>query len=84
MEVEIMAKRTKMTKKELMDLLSYISLYAIGKDKEDVDELITEEQADKLMKSIIQAFDQDEKKAINFLRNRIKQLVEKLDKHQSS
>lgn len=70
----------KMTKKELVDLMAYVFILAHNNQANDV---ITEQQFDKLMQACKDSFGGDEAKAINFIKTRASKLVGKLAIHET-
>lgn len=78
--------KSQMTKEEITDLLSLFTLIAVSKNGEDEFQRlgITEEQADKMLRVSVNLFDNDEKKAEEFIRNKVIELLAKLDAHDDS
>lgn len=64
-----------LTKKELVDLLAYITILVHNQDTSG----ISMEQFEKLLDSIKKAFNGDEKKAIAFVKARALKLIERID-----
>ncbi|ALA47906.1 hypothetical protein ABE137_12105 [Brevibacillus laterosporus] len=64
-----------LSKKELVDLLAYITILVHNRDTEG----ISIEQLEKALSCIREAFKDDEKKAIAFVKGRVLKLLERIN-----
>lgn len=71
--------KNRMTKKKIIDLMSYAFVLAHNNDIKD---LMSKEQLAKMMEVCKEVFNDNEKKAISFLKEKVKKLVVALDKHE--
>lgn len=68
----------KMTKREVMDLLAYLSLISASKMGKSAIHLVNETQVDKIIKKAVELFDNDSNKAEAFIEEKTKKLIQKL------
>lgn len=77
--------KSQMTKKESIDLMAYFTLISVSKQGENlVGKLMTREQIDKMMQVAVILFDNNSKKAENFIINNLNRLLKKLETHEIS
>lgn len=71
----------KMTKREVMDLMAYLSLISASKMGKSAIHLVNENQVDKIIKKAVDLFDNDSNKVEAFIEEKTKKLIHKLNKH---
>jgi hypothetical protein len=71
----------RMTKKKIVDLVAY-ALLLMRHNK--IEEVMTDEQIDFMMQTLIKMFNNNEKKAIKFITNKVMRLLKDLEEHRIS
>lgn len=76
--------KKQMSKKQAIDLFALLTMISVSTNGEQVIEAIglTEEQTDKMMRVVVGSFENDEKKANQFIVSRVKKLLKTLENHE--
>lgn len=69
---------SKMTKKQVIDLMSYAFILVHNNQIEGV---MTKEQVAKMMEVCKELFNDNEQNAISFIKGKVEKLIDRLDKH---
>jgi hypothetical protein len=76
---------SQLTKKDAVDLMAYFTMISVSKmGNQTLEKHITAEQTDKMMRVVVHMFKQDEKKAEEFIVDRLKTLITKLNSFDDS
>jgi hypothetical protein len=70
-----------MTKKKIVDLVAYAILLI---HNNEVNEVMTDEQIDLMMQTLIKMFNNNEEEALNFIKGHVKRLLKDLESEQNA
>lgn len=79
-------KQKQMTKKEIINLLATLTFISVSENGEGIIERIglTPEQTDKMMRVLVNLFNNDEVEANKFIVKEMQKLLKKLEDHDAS